>query len=222
VFGLTLAPGGAGVFGANNSAGPGRGVQGNGPEAGVGGFSEKGVGVLAQSNAGIGIRAAGGAQAGIFDGPVTINGNLTMGNGGDVILADCAEEFKFVASLSIVDPGSVMVLDENGDVRPCSLAYDKRVVGVVSGAGPFRPAIVLDRVSSATDRVPIALIGKVCCKVDATIAPVEVGDLLTTSPTCGHAMKASNPQQAFGAVVGKALRPLEAGQGLIPILIALQ
>jgi len=35
-------------------------------------------------------------------------------------------------------------------------------------------------------------------------------------------MKTSDPSQAFGAVIGKALRPLAAGQGLIPILIALQ
>ena len=34
-------------------------------------------------------------------------------------------------------------------------------------------------------------------------------------------MKASDSAQAFGAVVGKALRPLESGQDLIPILIAL-
>ena len=45
VFGLTIAPGGVGVFGANNNPASGRGVQGNGPEAGVGGFSEKGTGV---------------------------------------------------------------------------------------------------------------------------------------------------------------------------------
>ena len=35
-------------------------------------------------------------------------------------------------------------------------------------------------------------------------------------------MKAVDPSQAFGSVIGKALRPLEAGQGMIPILIALQ
>ena len=64
--------------------------------------------------------------------------------------------------------------------------------------------------------------GKVYCKVDAQYAPIEVGDLLTTSPTLGHAMKAEDPWKAFGAVLGKALRPLAAGQGLIPILIALQ
>ena len=35
-------------------------------------------------------------------------------------------------------------------------------------------------------------------------------------------MKAADPFKAFGTVIGKALRPLEAGQGLIPILVALQ
>jgi hypothetical protein len=50
----------------------------------------------------------------------------------------------------------------------------------------------------------------------------KVGDLLTTAPTPGHAMKADDPLKAFGAVIGKALRPLPDGQGLIPVLIALQ
>ena len=57
--------------------------------------------------------------------------------------------------------------------------------------------------------------------MDAGYAAVEVGDLLTTSPTRGHAMKADDPLKSFGAVIGKALRRLEAGQELIPILVAL-
>jgi hypothetical protein len=35
-------------------------------------------------------------------------------------------------------------------------------------------------------------------------------------------MKATDGSKAFGAVIGKALRPQQQGQGLIPILIALQ
>jgi hypothetical protein len=70
--------------------------------------------------------------------------------------------------------------------------------------------------------VPLALLGKVFCKVDAQYSPIEVGDLLTTSPTIGHAMKADDPLKAFGSVIGKALRPLQAGRGMIPILVALQ
>lgn len=65
VFGLAYAPGATGVFGANNGDGKmsdgsivGRGVQGNGPEAGVGGFSPGGIGVMGQSNTGTGIYAS--------------------------------------------------------------------------------------------------------------------------------------------------------------------
>jgi hypothetical protein len=64
--------------------------------------------------------------------------------------------------------------------------------------------------------------GKVYCKVDASKVPIVIGDLLTTSSTPGHAMKAVDPGQAFGAVIGKALRPLAGGRGLVPILVALQ
>jgi hypothetical protein len=46
--------------------------------------------------------------------------------------------------------------------------------------------------------------------------------MLTTSPTPGHAMKAIDPLKAFGSVIGKALRPLDSGQGLMPILVNLQ
>jgi len=158
-----------------------------------------------------------------FGNDVDINGNLTISSSGDVILADCAEEFEVSGiSLSDVVPGSVMVLDETGAICPCRRAYDPRTVGVVSGAGQFRPAITLDRATSGINRAPISLLGKVCCKVDATFAPVKVGDLLTTSLTEGHAMKASDPVKAFGAVIGKALEPLNEGRALIQILVTLQ
>ena len=115
-----------------------------------------------------------------------------------------------------------MVLGQEGALEPSHRAYDKRVAGVISGAGAFRPGIVLDKQQSVGRRMPVALLGKVYCKVDAECGSVDVGDLLTTSATPGHAMKAGDPLKAFGAVIGKALRPLQAGQGLIPILVALQ
>lgn len=99
---------------------------------------------------------------------------------------------------------------------------DKRVVGVVSGAGAYRPGIVLDRQASQEDRVTVALVGKVYCRVDAQNSEITVGDLLTTSSTPGYAMKAADERRAFGAIIGKALRPLRSGLGLIPILVALQ
>jgi len=56
----------------------------------------------------------------------------------------------------------------------------------------------------------------------ATCIRIEVGDLLTTSDTLGHAMKASDTGKAFGVIVGKALGSLSEGRGLIPILVTLQ
>jgi hypothetical protein len=100
--------------------------------------------------------------------------------------------------------------------------YDTRVAGVVAGAGDYRPGLILDRLGTGTDRLPLALLGKTYCKVDASNGPVAIGDLLTTSSMPGHAMKVSDPSRAFGAVIGKALQPLPDGQRLVPILIALQ
>jgi hypothetical protein len=156
----------------------------------------------------------------------TIKIDGTTGNievAGDIRLtnADCAEDFNIGTDL-FVEPGTVMVLGEEGALFPSHNAYDKRVAGVVSGAGDYKPGIVLDQQKSERNRQAIALLGKVFCKVDAQYSEIEIGDLLTTSPTPGHAMKADDPLKAFGTVIGKALRPLAEGQGLIPILIALQ
>jgi hypothetical protein len=150
-----------------------------------------------------------------------VNGNIRAT--GDVMLtgADCAEDFD-VKDAQALEPGTVMVIGEEDRLHQSKEAYDKRVAGVLSGAGDYRPGIILGKEQSQHNRLPLALTGKVFCKVDAQYSPIRLGDLLTTSPTLGHAMRAEDPLKAFGAVIGKALRPLADGQGLIPILIALQ
>lgn len=142
---------------------------------------------------------------------------------GDIILrnADCAEEFC-VADYTTAEPGSVMALRDGGKLALSDTPYDRCAVGVVSGAGAYAPGIVLDRRPGATDRRPIALVGKVCVRVTDEGGPVRTGDLLTTSSTPGHAMRAADPAQAFGAVIGKALAPHREGCGLIPMIVALQ
>src|SRR5262249_12716023 len=155
---------------------------------------------------------ARGKIAGQFWGDVEVSGDIRLMN------ADCAEDFDIVDAETI-EPGLVMVIDHDGALRQSEKAYDKRVAGVISGAGDYQPGIILHKQPSQANRRPIALVGKVYCKVDASYAPIEVGDLLTTSSTPGYAMKATDPLKAFGAVIGKALRPLREGQSLIPILI---
>jgi hypothetical protein len=214
------AGGNAGVFGEHLNNGTGvTGKSGGG--FGVAGISQSNHAIYAESETGIGIYGKGGRLAGRFEGDVEITGHLHC---ADVHCPneDCAEDFN-VADPKQAEPGTVMVVGPDGALHQSQLAYDKRVAGVVSGAGLFKPGIVLGK-QSGTDlsRKAIALLGKTFCKVDASHAPIEVGDLLTTSEIPGHAMKAADPLRAFGAVIGKALLPLAAGQGLIPILIALQ
>jgi hypothetical protein len=168
------------------------------------------------------VKHVGKRTAAFFDGNVFVQGDITVT--GDITLAnaaDCAEDFD-IAAQSSAEPGTLMVLDDESCLLECFRPYDKRVVGVISGAGDFKPGLILDKQSSLSNRKPVALLGKVFCKVDAQFGAVGVGDLLTTSPTPGHAMRVDDPQKAFGSVIGKALRPLAAGQELIPILIALQ
>ena len=74
----------------------------------------------------------------------------------------------------------------------------------------------------ASDAHPIAMIGKVYCLADAAYGPIEAGDLLTTSPTAGHAMKVSDYDKAAGVMIGKALGSLSGGSGLIPVVVSLQ
>lgn len=227
VQGTQTGNGGTGVLGT----GPANGVigqsSGNG-FSGVFGESATGPGVSGSSTSSVGVDAktqsgpaalravhAGGGLAGLFEGDVEVTGDIRLAN------ADCAEDFDVSGAVK-VEPGTVMVLGNEGALSESHQAYDKRVAGVISGAGGYKPGIVLDKQQTSGNRQPIALMGKVFCKVDAQYGAIEVGDLLTTSDTPGHAMKTTDPMKAFGAVIGKALRPLKDRQGIIPILIALQ
>jgi hypothetical protein len=212
---------GKGVAGFSDS---GQAVYGHSKtQAGVVGESDSFDGVygITHNSAAAGVSGHNpGGLAGYFDGNVTVTGNVSVA--GDVLLTgnDCAEQFE-IADVA-TGPGTVMVFDDSECLLACSEAYDRRVAGVVSGAGGYRPGLVLRGPEAGANRRPIALIGRVFCKVDASFGAIEAGDLLTTSPNPGHAMKAGDSTRAFGTTVGKALRSQRLGQGLIPILVALQ
>jgi hypothetical protein len=206
--------GGDGVFGYGQNAG--RGVVGvSDSHTGVEGNSTTGTALWGNSSSGIGVFASGGHLAGRFEGDVEITGDIRLVN------MDCAEDF-YIAGTTLIEAGTVMVLGDDEALQPSTVPYDNRVAGVISGAGNYKAGIVLGRLQSNRLRQPVALLGKTFCKVDAQSGAIEVGDLLTTSLAPGHAMKVDDPSRAFGAVIGKALRRHDAGQGLIPILIALQ
>ncbi len=142
------------------------------------------------------------------------------GSEGDIKLlgADCAEDFAVERSEEL-EPGTVLVIGDDQRLHESRSAYDKRVAGVLSGAGGLGPGLVLGRRAERSGRLPVALTGTVWCKAEG---PVASGDLLTTSGRPGHAMRASDRRQTFGAILGKSLGPLAAETGLVPILVALQ
>lgn len=249
IYGLSHDPHNAGVLGIND--GQGWGVTGRSANVGVSGECQSTTGVGVHGKGGIlagffegAVKVVGelyseGPSAARFVGPVQItgsatinghttingdialNGTMTVQGGHDVIFADFAEQFEPVPG-QILEPGAVVVLTDSGRIQPCQSEYDTRVVGVISGAGNFRPAMILDRRSDASTDPPVALMGKVYCMADATEIPIRAGDLLTSSSRAGHAMSAGDRTKRTGAIIGKALQSLADGAGLIPILVTLQ
>jgi hypothetical protein len=136
--------------------------------------------------------------------------------------ADLAEKFPTTETL---EPGTVVEIDPDnpGHLRKARGAYNTRVAGVVAGANGLSKGIVLGNLEGSEDHTPIAMSGRVWVHADATHEAIEPGDLLTTSDTPGHAMKASDPTRAHGSVIGKAMTRLEKGKtGMVLVLVNLQ
>lgn len=137
--------------------------------------------------------------------------------------ADIAEPFPMVAAATAT-PGSVLVMDvENpGKLKLCDRAYDHCVAGVVSGANGVNPGLTLrqDKVFEAGENV--ALTGRVYARATAANGRIQPGDLLTTSSVPGYAMLADDRELRGGAVLGKAMTGLDAGEGMVLVLVSLQ
>jgi hypothetical protein len=149
------------------------------------------------------------------------SGNLTVSGNIAAKYQDVAE---WVPSSQQLAAATVVVLDstKSNQVIASIQAYDTRVAGVISET----PGIALGE--SGADRVLVATTGRVRVKVDATRAPIHIGDLLVTSDVSGVAMK-SEPVSVGGiqlhrpgTIIGKALEPLAKGRGTILVLLSLQ
>ncbi|HMV86205.1 MAG TPA: hypothetical protein PLD20_25410 [Blastocatellia bacterium] len=145
--------------------------------------------------------------------------------------ADFAENFEINtesnndAVNAQVEAGMVVSIDprDEGKLALSTQPYDRRVAGVVSGAGGVKPGMVMSQTGTLADgKQPVALSGRVYVWVDASQGAIEPGDLLTTSATLGHAMKATDAARAQGAIIGKAMTGLKEGKGLVLVLVTLQ
>ncbi len=141
--------------------------------------------------------------------------------------ADLAEPFEIGAADGVVAaPGMVVTIDpaKLGELRVADRSYDTTVAGIISGAGGVKSGLTLQQKGSVADgSLPVALTGRVWCLADtAASGPIKPGDLLTSSATPGHAMKAADAAKAQGAIIGKAMSSLENGRGLVLVLVSLQ
>jgi hypothetical protein len=228
------------------TSGSGFAIQGSSTSgAGVYGGASTGTGVYAQArgtgNALIAVSESGGTST-------TTNGNIAIFkntvNAGNVARisntgkgffnggtqtsgADVAEAFDVAGNRSDYQPGDVLVVSTGRDrtVEKSSSPYSTGVVGVYA----TRPGLLLsdrDIDANQDDRVPMGVVGVIPTKVSAENGPIHRGDLLVTSGTPGHAMKAT-PVTIGGAtfypggvIIGKALENFEGpGTGLIQVMV---
>ena len=129
--------------------------------------------------------------------------------------ADFAEMLPAQGDL---EPGDVLVIGPDGDLLQSSAPYQTTVVGVYS----YRPSFLGNAQFAEEDGyAPLAMLGVVPVKASAENGTIQPGDLLVSSSTPGHAMKADeDPPQ--GTVIGKALSALDVDTGYIQMLVMLQ
>jgi len=143
---------------------------------------------------------------------------------GATVNATYQDVAEWVPSTQKLQAGTVVVLDksETNHVLASTRAYDTKVAGVVSA----QPGISLGQ--GGDGKLLVATTGRVKVRVDATRAPIKVGDLLVTSDVEGVAMKSVEVDLGGvkihrpGTIIGKALEPLASGTGEILVLLSLQ
>jgi hypothetical protein len=124
----------------------------------------------------------------------------------------------------MLEPADVVSLDPSTDrIVRSHIPNDVLVVGVISS----KPAVLLnvDHDTPNENAFPVALCGRVPCKVVDENGAIRKGDLLTSSSIPGHAMRAQPIDiggETFyrpGTIIGKAFEPMESASGVIEIVV---
>ena len=176
--------------------------------------SANGIAINTSGNVGIGTASP---QAKLHVIGTTRTSVLTISGG-----VDLAEPFQM--GDAELEKGSVVVIDDEnpGRLKRSTNAYDTRVAGIISGANGINPGISLHQEGVVEGGQNVALSGRVYVQADASGGAIKPGDMLTTSETPGHAMKARDHARAQGAVIGKAMTALPEGRGFVLVLVTLQ
>jgi hypothetical protein len=175
------------------------------------------------------------------DGSTTLGGNLKLSTGAGASITfsdstvqstawtgvlsggDYAESVDVTGDRAAFEPGDLLVIDTkaHGRFQKASTPYSS----LISGVYATKPGVTgrrQPRSKPSNEEVPMAMVGIVPTKVSTENGPIHDGDLLVSSSTPGYAMKGTDRARMMGAVIGKALAPLEAGSGVIEVLISMQ
>jgi hypothetical protein len=136
---------------------------------------------------------------------------------------DFAESVAVHGSKSLYEPGDLLAIERGARRRltRSHTPYSTLVAGIYS-TKPGMLAAPHPVDADFDGEVPLAIVGIVPCKVTAENGPIREGDLLVSSSRPGYAMKGTNRRRMLGAVVGKALEPLDKASGVIQVLVTLQ
>jgi hypothetical protein len=242
VSGETNNPTGFGILGVNSAPGNAIGIIGYvlSQDAGIGMFGRSlgssgfGIGVLGQtfSPDGYGGSFSNDAGGNILRGTGRTGVVLRVDGSGTVFAnggfqpngADFAESMAVRGDRSKYGAGDLLVIDAAGE-RKLALSqepYSTLVAGIYSTKPGMLGSTRKADDAPAKEEVPLAVVGIVPCKVSTENGAIQAGDLLVASSVPGHAMRGTDRQRMLGAVVGKALEPLQRGTGVIQVLVTLQ
>ena len=170
-----------------------------------------------------------GWLGGIRTWDVEAEGGIWSATGIDTSPHDLAENYLSDMELKA---GDVVCLDPKEDrIVQSERANDHLVLGVIS----TQPGFLLNAEHGEEEErkdgkqaYPVALSGRVPCRVTDENGPITRGDLLASSSIRGHAMKATPhivsgvELYAPGTIIGKALESLATGTGVIEVFVTLR
>jgi hypothetical protein len=144
-------------------------------------------------------------------GNVTVTGNILPGTNNTYSIGSPGNTFTTVyaratsaqyadlAEIYVPDrhyePGTVVVFGGDREISETTADHDPRVAGVIS----TNPAYLMN---SEAEGLPVALTGRVPCKV---IGPISKGDVLVTSRLGGIAQRMLADRYTPGCILGKSL-----------------
>ena len=120
--------------------------------------------------------------------------------------ADLAENYL---ADSIIPPGTVVSFGGLNEITASTVDMDTRVAGVVS----TEPAHIMNSALQGEYVVPLALQGRVPCRVVGT---VRKGDMMVSA---GNGAARAEAEPKYGSVIGKALENFDGIEGIIEVVV---